>query len=161
MGRHQNARSDSHLLRDPAAHAHAQRGPFQRHGPRRSGDVGAQVASKGIAWLIWFLCTISANLAVVNFLPIPVVDGGLFTLLILEKNSGQAALIQRPADRPDGRPGADPGRVSAGDLSGFRPHGGLLIPGRVAADSDFFDRSRIVESLHQNRPLPVRPPTRT
>jgi regulator of sigma E protease len=32
---------------------------------------------------------ISANLAVVNFLPIPIVDGGLFTLLILEKVQGK------------------------------------------------------------------------
>ncbi|HEX4054626.1 MAG TPA: site-2 protease family protein [Tepidisphaeraceae bacterium] len=58
-------------------------------GPVGLAHVGAQVASKGIAWLIWFLCTISANLAVVNFLPIPVVDGGLFTLLILEKIQGK------------------------------------------------------------------------
>jgi regulator of sigma E protease len=52
--------------------------------------LGAQVASRGPAWLIWFLCNISANLAVVNFLPIPIVDGGLFTLLILEKIQGKA-----------------------------------------------------------------------
>ena len=32
---------------------------------------------------------ISANLAVVNFLPIPIVDGGLFTFLILEKIKGK------------------------------------------------------------------------
>ena len=49
----------------------------------------AQVASRGINWLLWFLCLISANLAVVNFLPIPIVDGGLFTLLILEKVQGK------------------------------------------------------------------------
>jgi regulator of sigma E protease len=32
---------------------------------------------------------ISANLAVVNFLPIPIVDGGLFTFLIVEKIKGR------------------------------------------------------------------------
>ena len=32
---------------------------------------------------------ISANLAVVNFLPIPIVDGGLFTFLIVEKIQGR------------------------------------------------------------------------
>jgi regulator of sigma E protease len=32
---------------------------------------------------------ISANLAVVNFLPIPIVDGGLFTFLVLEKIKGK------------------------------------------------------------------------
>jgi regulator of sigma E protease len=34
------------------------------------------------------LALISANLAVINFLPIPVVDGGVFTLLIIEKIKG-------------------------------------------------------------------------
>lgn len=58
-------------------------------GPVGLAHLGAQVASRGTAWLIWFLCTISADLAVVNFLPIPVVDGGLFTLLILEKIQGK------------------------------------------------------------------------
>jgi regulator of sigma E protease len=35
--------------------------------------------------MIWFLSMISVNLAVVNFLPIPIVDGGLFVFLIIEK----------------------------------------------------------------------------
>jgi len=51
--------------------------------------AGAQFASRGTSWLIWYLANISANLAVVNFLPIPIVDGGLFTLLILEKIQGK------------------------------------------------------------------------
>jgi regulator of sigma E protease len=51
--------------------------------------AGAQLASRGTAWLLWFLANISANLAVVNFLPIPIVDGGLFTLLIIEKIQGK------------------------------------------------------------------------
>ena len=52
-------------------------------------SAGAQFADKGTSWLIWFLAMISANLAVVNFLPIPIVDGGLFTFLILEKIQGR------------------------------------------------------------------------
>ncbi len=58
-------------------------------GPVGMAHEGAQVASRGINWLLWFLSLISANLAVVNFLPIPIVDGGLFTLLILEKIQGK------------------------------------------------------------------------
>ena len=58
-------------------------------GPVGMAQRGAQVASRGPVWLLWFLCLISANLAVVNFLPIPIVDGGLFTLLILEKIQGK------------------------------------------------------------------------
>ena len=50
---------------------------------------GAAIAKRGFTSLIWFLAMISANLAVVNFLPIPIVDGGLFTFLILEKIKGK------------------------------------------------------------------------
>ncbi len=58
-----------------------------------SGPVGIFVAgygfaNKGTTWLLWFLSIISANLAVMNFLPIPIVDGGLFTFLIIEKIKG-------------------------------------------------------------------------
>jgi regulator of sigma E protease len=50
---------------------------------------GKTFAYRGISWLLWFLAMISANLAVVNFLPIPVVDGGQFVFLILEKIKGR------------------------------------------------------------------------
>ena len=58
-------------------------------GPIGIVHSGAHFAFKGTAWLIWFLAMISANLAVVNFLPIPIVDGGLFTFLVLEKIQGK------------------------------------------------------------------------
>ncbi len=58
-------------------------------GPVGIVSAGARFAFKGPDWLIWFLAMISANLAVVNFLPIPIVDGGLFTFLILEKIQGK------------------------------------------------------------------------
>jgi regulator of sigma E protease len=63
-------------------------------GPVGMAHEGAVVASRGTAWLLWFLCLISANLAVVNFLPIPIVDGGLFTLLILEKIQGKPLSLE-------------------------------------------------------------------
>ncbi len=58
-------------------------------GPVGIFHAGTKLAYKGNDWLIWFLSMISANLAVVNFLPIPIVDGGLFTFLILEKLKGR------------------------------------------------------------------------
>ncbi len=58
-------------------------------GPLGIFSAGTQFAFKGKDWLLWFLSMISANLAVVNFLPIPIVDGGLFTFLILEKIKGR------------------------------------------------------------------------
>ena len=63
--------------------------PDQLMGPVGIFVNGTRVASKGWDWLVWFLSMISANLAVVNFLPIPIVDGGLFTFLLLEKIQGR------------------------------------------------------------------------
>ena len=58
-------------------------------GPLGIGKAGLGFAARGTDWLIWFLAMISANLAVVNFLPIPIVDGGLFLFLIIEKFQGR------------------------------------------------------------------------
>jgi len=58
-------------------------------GPVGILHAGSIFAFRGWDWLIWFLAMISANLAVVNFLPIPIVDGGLFLFLIIEKVSGR------------------------------------------------------------------------
>jgi len=58
-------------------------------GPIGIVGAGTKFAFKGNDWLLWFLAMISANLAVVNFLPIPIVDGGLFLFLIIEKIQGK------------------------------------------------------------------------
>jgi regulator of sigma E protease len=63
--------------------------PSNLMGPVGIFTAGSHFASRGNDWLIWFLAMISANLAVVNFLPIPIVDGGLFTFLIFEKIKGR------------------------------------------------------------------------
>jgi regulator of sigma E protease len=68
--------------------------PKELSGPVGILSMGYLVASKGITHLVWFLSIISANLAVMNFLPIPIVDGGLFTFLIIEKIKG-SPLSQR------------------------------------------------------------------
>ena len=44
---------------------------------------------RGVVWLWYVLAMVSADLAVANFLPLPIVDGGLFLLLILEKVRGK------------------------------------------------------------------------
>ena len=58
-------------------------------GPVGIFAAGYKFADRGTVWLIWFLSIISANLAVMNFLPIPIVDGGLFTFLVIEKIKGR------------------------------------------------------------------------
>jgi regulator of sigma E protease len=63
--------------------------PTNLMGPIGIFHSGTFFAGRGPDWLIWFLAMISANLAVVNFLPIPIVDGGLFVFLVLEKIQGR------------------------------------------------------------------------
>jgi regulator of sigma E protease len=40
-------------------------------------------------WLLFFLALISVNLAVINFLPLPIVDGGQFLFILFEQISGR------------------------------------------------------------------------
>jgi regulator of sigma E protease len=58
------------------------------HGFVGIAHVGTRVAMQGWTYLLFFLGLISVNLAVINFLPIPIVDGGLMTFLIIEKLKG-------------------------------------------------------------------------
>jgi regulator of sigma E protease len=59
-----------------------------------SGPVGIArlsymiVQRKDFAYFLYFLAMISCFLAIFNFLPIPVVDGGHFVLLLIEKIKG-------------------------------------------------------------------------
>ena len=62
--------------------------PKQISGPVGILHAGYRIAGLGYMKLLWFLSIISANLAVMNFLPIPIVDGGLFTFLVAEKIKG-------------------------------------------------------------------------
>lgn len=64
-----------------------------------AGPVGIfghafEQAKSGFSDLLFFLAFISVNLAVINFLPLPVVDGGLMVFLILEKIRGKPVSIK-------------------------------------------------------------------
>jgi regulator of sigma E protease len=58
-------------------------------GPVGIATIAYQFAQRSIIDFLYLLAFISANLAVVNFLPVPVVDGGVFVLLIVEKIQGR------------------------------------------------------------------------
>ena len=58
--------------------------PKELRGPVGITHIGSQYAAQGFVYLLFFLALISANLAVINFLPIPIVDGGLFVMLLYE-----------------------------------------------------------------------------
>jgi len=58
-------------------------------GPFTIFDIAYQHAAEGPAKLFLFLTIIGANLAVLNFLPIPVLDGGHFVFLSYEAVTGK------------------------------------------------------------------------
>ncbi|MBW3543042.1 MAG: site-2 protease family protein, partial [Planctomycetes bacterium] len=58
--------------------------PKELHGPVGIARVAYRIAEQGIPELLLFLGMLSVNLAVLNFLPIPVLDGGHMVFLIWE-----------------------------------------------------------------------------
>jgi len=56
----------------------------QLQGPVGITHLGSRVAERGWVYLIFYLALISANLAVINFLPLPIVDGGHMVFLAIE-----------------------------------------------------------------------------
>ena len=60
-------------------------------GPVAIAKTAGHEASKGTAELLLFLTLLSANLAVINFLPIPVLDGGHMVFLAWEGIRGKPA----------------------------------------------------------------------
>lgn len=68
--------------------------PKELHGPIGIFSIGVKVASNGVAEFLIFLGFLSVNLAVLNFLPIPVLDGGHMVFLIWE-----GVARRRPSER--------------------------------------------------------------
>lgn len=64
------------------------------HGPIGIADFAYQSAKSGLPDFILFLGIISVNLAVINFLPIPVLDGGHMVFLIWE-----AVIRRKPSEK--------------------------------------------------------------
>jgi regulator of sigma E protease len=58
-------------------------------GPVGIGSIAIQAGREGIIPFIYFMAVISVSLAVFNFLPIPVVDGGHAVFLLIEKILGR------------------------------------------------------------------------
>ena len=60
-------------------------------GPVGIVDEGSRLAREGWPYFLYFLGIISINLAVINFLPLPIVDGGHMVFLAVEKLRGKPA----------------------------------------------------------------------
>ena len=65
----------------------------QLQGPVGILHTGTKVADEGFMYIVFFMALISVNLAVVNLLPIPIADGGLFVFLMYEKIRGKPPSI--------------------------------------------------------------------
>ena len=53
------------------------------------GQISGQVARLGLDWLLTFVAFFSINLAILNLLPIPILDGGQLMFLIAEAVRGK------------------------------------------------------------------------
>ncbi|TVQ65356.1 MAG: hypothetical protein EA379_00160 [Phycisphaerales bacterium] len=62
-------------------------------GPVGIAHLGTRVVDQGFVYLIFFFAIISVNLAVINFLPLPIVDGGQFVFLLIEKITGKPVSV--------------------------------------------------------------------
>jgi regulator of sigma E protease len=58
--------------------------PKQLAGPIGIGQLAGDAARSGLPDLILLMSVISLNLAIFNLLPIPILDGGVITLLLME-----------------------------------------------------------------------------
>jgi regulator of sigma E protease len=58
-------------------------------GPVGIVTMGVEQAKLGVSELMWFLAYLSISLAVINFMPMPILDGGLMVFLIIEKVKGK------------------------------------------------------------------------
>lgn len=67
---------------------------WELHGPVMIARVAYAAANQGVADLSLFLGLLSVNLAVINFLPIPVLDGGHMVFLLWE-----AVTRRKPSER--------------------------------------------------------------
>lgn len=68
--------------------------PKELHGPIGIASAAIQIVEHGFAPLLLFLGFLSINLAVLNFLPIPVLDGGHMVFLLWE-----AVTRRRPSEK--------------------------------------------------------------
>ena len=95
-------------------------------GPVGIVDEGTKIAARGWPYMLFFLGLISVNLAVINFLPIPITDGGHILFLLIEKVKGS--------------PVGPTFQTAATVL-------GLVLLGALVLTTTFYDVSRIVGNL--------------
>ena len=63
-------------------------------GPLMIAQMAGQQAEEGISNLLFFIALLSINLAIINFLPIPVLDGGHLVFFFIEAATGRPVNIK-------------------------------------------------------------------
>jgi regulator of sigma E protease len=58
-------------------------------GPIGIAQASGETARQGLKVYVWFMALLSVNLAVLNLLPIPLLDGGHMAILALEGLAGR------------------------------------------------------------------------
>ncbi len=91
-------------------------------GPVGIVHEGTRISREGLPYLLFFLGLISINLAVINFLPIPIVDGGHIVFLIIEKLKGSPV---------------------SGRVQTYASLGGLAVIGFVFLSTLYYDVGRL------------------
>ncbi|MEL7483111.1 MAG: site-2 protease family protein [Planctomycetota bacterium] len=67
--------------------------PRVLNGPVGIVHTGTTLFDRGFVWLLFFFALVSVNLAVINFLPIPITDGGHMVFLIWEGLTGKPVSV--------------------------------------------------------------------
>ncbi|MEO0630972.1 MAG: RIP metalloprotease, partial [Planctomycetota bacterium] len=67
--------------------------PRVLNGPVGIVHTGTTLFDRGFVWLLFFFALVSVNLAVINFLPIPITDGGHMIFLIWEGLTGKPVSV--------------------------------------------------------------------
>ncbi len=67
--------------------------PEMLNGPVGIVHTGTTLVDRGAAWLLFFFALVSVNLAVINFLPIPITDGGHMVFLLWEQATGKPVSV--------------------------------------------------------------------
>jgi len=63
------------------------------NGPVGIAHIGTRVAEQGLIKLLFFMAVVSVNLAVLNFLPLPIVDGGHALFILWEWGTGKPVSV--------------------------------------------------------------------
>lgn len=67
--------------------------PKVLNGPVGIVHAGTSIVDRGLVWLLFFFAMVSVNLAVINFLPVPVTDGGHMVFLLWEQVTGRPVSV--------------------------------------------------------------------